>query len=68
MKKVLTFDVTSYIIYLTNEREVINMVYFRFDCDKKDFKGTEHKSVLYGDDAMTMADLNLKKDVLITII
>ena len=37
------------------------MVYFRFDCDKKDFKGTEHKSVLYGDDAMTMADFEFEE-------
>ena len=37
------------------------MVYFRFDCDKKDFKGIEHKSVLYGDDAMTMIDFEFEE-------
>lgn len=37
------------------------MLYFRFDCDKEDFKGAEHKSVLYGDDAMTMLDFRFEE-------
>ena len=37
------------------------MLYFRFDCDKEDFKGAEHKSILYGDDAMTMLDFRFEE-------
>ena len=37
------------------------MLYFRFDCDKEDFKGAEHKSVLYSDDAMTMLDFRFEE-------
>jgi hypothetical protein len=37
------------------------MLYFRFDCDKEDFKGAEHKSVLFGDDAMTMVDFQFEE-------
>jgi hypothetical protein len=31
------------------------MLYFRFDCEKEDFKGQEHTSVLYGHNAEEMA-------------
>ena len=31
------------------------MLYFRFDCEKENFKGIDHKSVLYGHNAEEMA-------------
>lgn len=31
------------------------MLYFRFDNNKEDFKGTEHKSILFGEGAYDMA-------------
>lgn len=31
------------------------MLYFRFDCEKENFKGINHKSVLYGHNAEEMA-------------
>lgn len=37
------------------------MLYFRFDCSKEDFKGAQHKSVLYGDEAMTMVDFQFEE-------
>lgn len=36
------------------------MLYFRFDINKEDFKGTEHKSVLFGDGAEEMAILRFE--------
>ncbi len=36
------------------------MLYFRFDNNKEDFKGIEHKSVLFGEEAEDMATLRFE--------